>query len=137
MFSALKEVWRKAKTDAVREARVEAAAKEAAELLRSYERMDERRRYAMMRAFDIAKTHLEKAIGDPANWKPDDKVKAAATLMENARKGVEADPRNAMGIALLSLYYESQTFPGNQAELIVEDIEQWHRKAVTHIWKRD
>jgi hypothetical protein len=129
MFSALKRVWREAKTDVAREARAEATFKEASEVLRSYERMNEQRQHAMIQAFQIAKTHLEKAIGNPANWTPADKVKAAATLMENARKGVAADPRNAMGIALLSLFYEAQTLPGNQAELVVAAIERWYREA--------
>jgi hypothetical protein len=130
MFSAVKDVWRKAKTDAAREARAEAAAKEAAELLRSYGRMDEEKKRAMSRAFHIAKTHLETSIGDPATWKPDDKIKAAAVLMERARKGDDADPRSAMGIALLSLFYEAQTLPGKHAALVVTDIERWQREAV-------
>jgi transketolase len=133
MFSLLKGVWRKAKTDVALEARAEAVSKEVAELLRSYERMDDLKRHAMKRAFHVAKLHLEKAIGDPANWNAEDKVKAAATLMENARKGVDVDPRNSMGIALLSLFYEAQTLPGGQAELVMADIEKWYRKTATQI----
>jgi hypothetical protein len=133
MFSALKSVWQGAKADVAREARAEAASKEAAEVLRSYERMDEQKQLAMTRAFHIAKTHLEKTMGDSANWKPADKAKAAATLMENAQKGVEAEPRNAMGIALLSLFYEAQTLPGHHADLILVDIERWYREAAVHI----
>lgn len=126
MFSALKAVWHEAKADVALEARADDASREAGEVLRSYYRMDAQRQHRMTKAFHIAKAHLEKAIGSSSNWNAADKANAAKSLMENARKGVEADPRSAMGIALLSLFYEAQTLPGKQAAKLVADIERWY-----------
>ena len=44
--------------------------------------------------------------------------------MLNARKAVDAEPRGAMGIALLSLFFEVNTLTGKEAVKLSSDIER-------------
>jgi uncharacterized UPF0160 family protein len=130
VFAALKALWQEAKTDVAREARVEEALREAIELLQHHEHMEEKQRHKFARSFLSAKSHLENAMGDPATWTMADKAEAAEKLRENARNAVEVDPYCAMSIALLSLYYEAQTLPGERSKQLADSIDHWYIDAV-------
>ena len=77
--------------------------------------------------FEVNSVPLSDTIID---WKKDDQLKAEETLMLNARKAVDAEPRGAMGIALLSLFLEVNTLTGNEAVKLSSHIEQWYDGAV-------
>ena len=92
--------------------------------------MDPNQRRTFTRAYHLAKKHLEEIHGDNGAWKKDDQLKAAETLMLNARKAVDAEPCGAMGIALLSLFLEVNTLTGKEAVKLSSDIEHWYDRAV-------
>ena len=128
MFPTIKTLWRDA--EQMGEARLGEVIHDALSLLQAYDRMDTNHRHSFTRAYYLAKKHLEEALGDHGDWKKDDQLKAAETLMLNARKAVDAEPRGAMGIALLSLFLEVNTLTGKEAVKLSSDIEQWYNKAV-------
>jgi len=51
-------------------------------------------------------------------------------LVETAKQGWKEAPAGANGIALLGLYLEAQTLPGEKAARAVKSIAQWHVRAV-------
>jgi len=73
---------------------------------------------------------LEGTLGDFGDWKKDDQVEAAKALMDNARKAVDAEPRGAMGIALLGLFLEVNTLRGKEAVRLSAKIEEWYGRAL-------
>jgi hypothetical protein len=128
MFSGLNNRWR--------EARADIAEKEAADILSRYERLGGYERYALSSAFDYTKTDLEIEHGEFVSWRSEDKIATSKKLMQVARQAfrttVERDDVvvGASGLALLSLYLEAQTLPGEQAKRLVSSIANWHRQAV-------
>jgi hypothetical protein len=130
LFSTLKTAWQEAKTDVAREARVEEALKEAVEILRNHERMDAQQRHKFASTYQLAKSHLENAMGASTGWTIDNKIEAAEKLRQNAIKAVDVDPHCAMSIALLSLFYEAQTLPGERAREMAASIGHWYIDAV-------
>ena len=50
--------------------------------------------------------------------------------MNNARKAVDAEPRGAMGIALLGLFLEINTLRGKEAVQLSAQIDQWYGRAL-------
>jgi hypothetical protein len=109
---------------------LEEVAEQAIELMHRYAKMDREQRRSFTRAYHVAKKHLEQSLGHFDDWKKDDQLKAANTLMEKARKAIEAEPNAAMGIALLSLFFQINTKTGNTAVQLATDIEQWYRAAI-------
>jgi hypothetical protein len=108
----------------------EEVAEQVINLLRRYDKMDEARRQSFTRAYHIAKEHLERSLGQFDDWKKDDQLKAASSLMEKARNASEAEPNAAMGIALLSLFFQINTETGDKAVRLAMDIEKWYREAI-------
>ena len=128
VFATIKTLWRDAKQ--LGEARLGEVIHDALSLLQAYDRMNPNQRHTFTRAYYLAKIHLEEVHGDHRDWKKDDQLKAAETLMLNARKAVDAEPRGAMGIALLSLFLEVNTLTGKEAVKLSSDIEHWYDRAV-------
>jgi hypothetical protein len=139
VFSGLRNRWR--------EARADVAEKEAADILSRYERLGGYERYVLSSAFDYTKTDLEIEHGEFAGWRSEDKVATAKKLMESARRAFRAGQAfrtraflatvertdivtGASDLALLSLYLEAQTLPGEQAKRLVSSIADWHMRAV-------
>ena len=83
-------MWRDAKL--MGEARLGEVVHDALSLLQAYDRMDPNQRHTFTRAYHLAKKHLEEVHGDHGDWKKDDQLKAAQTLMLNACKAVDAEP---------------------------------------------
>jgi len=92
--------------------------------------MDGPQRHVFTRAYHLAKKHLEDTLGEYGDWKKDDQVHAAKALMNNARKAVDAEPRGAMGIALLGLFLEINTLRGKEAVQLSAQIDQWYGRAL-------
>ena len=115
----------------------EVVAEQAIDLLRRYDKMDEARRQSFTRAYHIAKEHLEKSLGQFDDWKKDEQLEAASSLMKKARNASEAEPDAAMGIALLSLFFQINTETGDKAVQLATDIEKWYRVAIERDLKDD
>lgn len=128
MFPTIKTMWQGAKH--MGETRLGEVINDALSLLQAYDRMDPKQRHTFTRAYHLANKHLEEVQGDHGDWKKDDQLKVATTLMLNARKAVDAEPRGAMGIALLSLFLEVNTLTGKEAVKLSSDIERWYTSAV-------
>ena len=128
MFPTIKTMWQGAKH--MDETRLGEVIHDALSLLQAHNRMDPKQRHTFTRAYHLAKKHLEEVHGNHGDWKKDDQLKAAETLMLNARKAVDAEPCGAMGIALLSLFLEVNTLTGNEAVKLSSHIEQWYDGAV-------
>ena len=122
MFSGIRNRWR--------EARADVAQKEAEEILIRYELLGGYERYELLSAFEYTKSDLESEHGEFATWNDKDKGVIAKQLLEGARQGFRMAPYGASGHALLSLYLEAQTLPGEQAQRLVASIEDWHKRAV-------
>ena len=121
-------MWQGAKQ--MDETRLGEVINDALSLLQAYDRMDPKQRHTFTRAYHLAKKHLEEVHGDHGDWNKADQLKAAETLMLNARKAVDAEPCGAMGIALLSLFLEVNTLTGKAAVKLSYDIEGWYDGAV-------
>src|SRR5215203_816726 len=134
MFSTIKTMLQNTNGDRTVEARLEKVGEEVLSLLQAYERMDGAQRHVFTRAYHLAKKHLEDTLGEYGDWKKDDQVEAAKVLMNNARKAVDAEPRGAMGIALLGLFLEINTLRGKEAVQLSAQIDQWYGRALKTIW---
>jgi hypothetical protein len=130
VFSSIRTLWQDAKADAADDARLEEIDKDALSLLHTYEKLDALQRPTFTRAYHLAKKHLEQILGDSTEWEKANQMEAAKTLMDNARKAVDAEPRGAMGIALLSLFLEVNTLRSKRAEELSAQIDQWYHRAV-------
>jgi hypothetical protein len=124
----IKMMWQEAKPKG--ETRLGEVIHDALSLLQAYDRMDPKQRPKFAQAYHLAKEHLEEIHGDHGDWNKDDQLKAAQTLMLNARKTVDAAPPGAMGIALLSLFLEVNTLTGKEAVKLSSDIERWYNAVV-------
>jgi hypothetical protein len=109
---------------------LDVAAEQAIDLMRRYGEMDREKQKSFARAYHVAKEHLEKTLGQFDDWKKDDQLEAASTLMNKARKATEAEPNAAMGIALLSLFFQINTETGTKAVQHAMDIEKWYQEAI-------
>ena len=128
MLPLINMMWQDAKPKG--ETRLGEVSHDALSLLQAYDRMDPKQRHTFTRAYHLAKKHLDEVHGDHGDWKKDDQLQAATTLMLNARKAVDAEPNGAMGIALLSLFLEVNTLTGKEAVKLSSDIERWYDAAV-------
>ena len=128
MFPLIKMMWHDAKPNG--KTRLGEVIHDALSLLQAYDRMYPNQRHTFTRAYHLAKKHLEDVHGDHGDWIKDDQLKAAQTLMLNARKAVDAEPHGAMGIALLSLFLEVNTLTGKEAVKLSSDIERWYAGAL-------
>ena len=128
MFSGIRNRWR--------EARADVAQKETADILNRYEHLGSYERYELTSAFDATKDSLESEHGNFVSWHNEDKAAIAKELLQTAKQAFRDFPNGANGAALLSLYLEAQTLPGEQAQGLVLSIEDWHRRAIENDLKR-
>jgi hypothetical protein len=122
MFSGLRNMWKEARADVVQ--------KHVADILARYERLGGYERYELTSAFDCVKGDLERENGAFTNWQDADKLAAAKQLLRGAQGAFYSSGHGASGAALLSLYLEAQTLPGDKAKRVIADVEEWHRRAV-------
>ena len=77
-----------------------------------------------------AKARVEIEYGEIDTWASEHKVKVAKAVLNAAKDGYANAPHSSCGIALMGLYLEAQTIPGDKADGLVHLIEEWHRRAV-------
>jgi hypothetical protein len=102
----------------------------AADILTRYDRIEADRRYVLLSAFDYTKDKLELESGDFTVWRDEEKNAVAQELMRAAEEFFFVDRDGACGAALLSLYLEAQTLPGEHAKRMISRIEDWYRRAI-------
>jgi hypothetical protein len=110
------------------------ARKEAEDILLRYNRMDSNSQHFVSSAFEMVLTDLEDQLGSASNWSDEHKKELAKQIMASSKEAfgtrgnnvtAEITRINAHGAALLSLYLELQTLPGNLAKAAVESIDRW------------
>ena len=129
MFQAIRDHWKQSRDDVLQ--------KEAADVLARYQRLDGQQRYELVSAFDYTKANTEIEHGPVTSWTPEFKLAVGNGFVEGARKSWRESPAGANGLALLGLYLEAQTLPGDKASRVVQEIGQWHRRAVAADIQRD
>jgi hypothetical protein len=107
-----------------------------ANILCRYERLGGSERHALLLAFDYTKDKLELENGAFTAWRDEDKAAVARQLMQTAEESFGSNPDEACGAGLLSLYLEAQTFPGEDAKMMVSSIEEWYRRAIEKEFNR-
>jgi hypothetical protein len=55
----------------------------------------------------------------------------AKAVLKAAKEGYAHAPHSSCGIALMGLYLEAQTIPGDKAGGLVHLIEEWHRRSIS------
>jgi hypothetical protein len=88
------------------------------------------------RAFDSVLSDLEDDLGDLPTWSTDKKRTIAKQILQVAQAGfnqrgsgvaAEMNRVSAHGGALLSLYLELQTLPGDKSRKAAALIDEWRR----------
>ncbi|WP_369725160.1 hypothetical protein AB8Z38_11590 [Bradyrhizobium sp. LLZ17] len=130
MFESIRRQWAVARADVL--------SKQVDDILQRYERMNSNDKYWVFSAFNSVLSELEDQLGSFAHWSNEQKKQLAKQIMLSAQKALTERGNNiaaettrisAHGGALLSLYLELQTLPGDQAASIVEAIENWRALA--------
>lgn len=110
---------------------VDLVANEAVDIIRRYQRFNDQQRQDMVSAFDYAKSWLEVKHGEIHTWSLEHKAAVVKLLSKAAKEGYAQVPHGSCGVALVGLYLEAQTLPGEKAKRLVHLIEEWRRRAVT------
>jgi hypothetical protein len=103
---------------------------EVVDIIRRYQQFTDEERNAVISAFGFAKARAEIEYGEIDTWKLEQKSRVAKAVLAAAKDGYVSVPHSSCGIALMGLYLEAQTIPGDKAEGLVHLIEEWHRRAV-------
>jgi hypothetical protein len=121
MFGRIKNQWKEARADVVR--------KSVEDILKRYNGYGWYERYELLSAFDYTKRDLEVEHGAISEWRQETQSALVKQLFGAAKKGFESAPYGASGMALLSMYIDSHTIPGENAARLRSEIEAWHRVA--------
>jgi len=98
-------------------------------IIRRYQQFNERN--AVISGFGFAKARVEIEYGEIDTWALEHKGTVAKAILKAARDVYSNVPHSAFGIALMGLYLEAQTIPGDKAARLVDLIEEWHRRAAS------
>ena len=121
MFSFINRlIWKKDPADA--------ACDEVVDIIRRYQRLSDDERDEVASAFEHTKSQLEIQHGETSAWGTQHKAAIAEQVLRVAKEGYEAEPVAAYGVALVGLWLEAQTLPGEKAERLVHLISEWHRR---------
>ena len=123
MFASLRRLLR-------RDDPADTVSDEVVDIIRRYQQFNEEERKAVISAFGFAKARVEIEYGEIDTWAFDHKGKVAKAVLKTAKDGYANVPHSSFGIALMGLYLEAQTIPGDKAERLVHLIEEWHRRAI-------
>jgi hypothetical protein len=131
MFEGIRRLWA--------EARANAVAKQVDNILQRYQRMNHTDRYWVFLGFNAVSSEVENQLGSIVQWSNEQKKQVAKQIMLSSQKAFTARGNNnidaettqlgAHGAALLSLYLELQTLPGDQAANVAAAIENWRASA--------
>jgi hypothetical protein len=80
--------------------------------------------------FRYAKAGLEAKHGELQTWALKHKAAIAQEILKTAKEGYPHAPYGSCGVALVGLYLEAQTLPGDKATRLVYLIEEWQRRAI-------
>jgi hypothetical protein len=126
LFENIKQLWSESRGDVAR--------KEVEDILLRYKRMDPNSQYFVSGAFTHTLEELEDELGALSDWDTARK-KAVSEEMKTAARSAfntpgtsiraETGRLGAHGGALLALYIELQTLPGDQAKAALEAICRW------------
>jgi hypothetical protein len=125
MFSLLKKLFRKKHP-------ADLVTHEAIDIMRRYQRFDDQGRHELISAFEYAKAGLETKHGEIHTWDMKHKAEVAQEVLKTAEEGYPHAPSSSCGVALVALYLEAQTLPGDNAKRLVYLIDEWHRRATGH-----
>ena len=104
---------------------------EVVDIIKRYQRFNEQEREAVISAFGFSKKRLEIEYGEIHTWELEHKGIVTKTVLKTAKDGYAQSPCSSCGIALMGLYLEAQTIPGDKAERLVYLINEWHRRAIS------
>jgi hypothetical protein len=131
MFERIRGLWA--------EARANAVAKQVGNILQRYQRMNDTDRYWVFLGFNAVSSEVENQLGSIVQWSNEQKKQVAKQIMLSSHTAFSARRNNninaettqlgAHGAALLSLYLELQTLPGDQAANVAAAIENWRASA--------
>jgi hypothetical protein len=121
MFGRIKTQWKEARADVVR--------KSVDDILKRYNEYGWYERYELLSAFDYTKSDLEIEHGAISEWPQEKQSAFVKQLFGIAKKGFATAPYGASGMALLSMYIDLHTIPGENAARLKREIEAWHRVA--------
>jgi hypothetical protein len=123
MFSFLKGmIWKDQRADLV--------TKEALDVLQRYQRFGGTEKHEVTSAFEYTKSQLEIRHGEIETWPKKHKAAVAELILKIAREAYGEAPYGSCGTALLGLYLEAQTLPGDKAKRLVYLINEWHRRVL-------
>ena len=123
MFDRLQKLFRK-------EHPADLVTSEAIDVIWRYQRFNEQERQELISPFGFAKARLELKHGEIHTWSLKEKVAVAQELLKTAKQGYAYAPYGSCGVALVGLYLEAQTLPGDKAKRLVHLIDEWHRRAI-------
>jgi hypothetical protein len=118
MFKGINNRWNEARTGLVR--------RSVDNILERYSGYGWSERYELLSAFDHTKNDLEGDNGAIAEW-PRISQDAMVKLL---KQGAKSAPHDASGMYLLSLYIDLHTIPGEAANRLKSEIEEWHQVAI-------
>ena len=124
MFAPLKRLFK-------REGPADTVSDEVLDIIRRYQRLNKEERNAVISGFGFAKARVEIEYGEIHTWALEQRGTVARAVLKAAKEGYAHAPSSSCGIALLGLYLEAQTIPGDKADRLVHLIEEWHRRAVS------
>jgi hypothetical protein len=131
MFDGIKKHWAKARADVLSD--------QVTDILLRYQRMHSNDRHWVTSAFKAVLSELEDQFGPMESWADEQKKQIAKQVMESSQQAfatrgdnifAETGRLGSYGGALLSLYLELQTLPGNQAAKNLGMIENWRSDLV-------
>ena len=103
---------------------------EVVDIIRRYQQFNEEERNAVISGFGFAKARVEIEYGEIHTWASEHKGTVAKAVLKTAKDSYANVPHSSCGIALMALYLEAQTIPGDKAERLIHLIEEWHRRAI-------
>ena len=139
MFEGIRKLWAEARADVVSrqaEARADVISKQVDDILQRYQRMNPNDRYWVFSIFNSVLSEVQDQLGSVAQWSTEQKKQIAKRIMLSSQKAFTTRDDNmaadttqlsAYGGALLSLYLELLTLPGDQAARVSEAIENWRQ----------
>lgn len=121
MFGGIRNRWKEARADVVRSS--------VADILERYKKYGSYERYELLSAFNYTKSDLEIEHGAISKCSQETQSSFTKQLMATAKLGFETAPYGASGVALLSMYIDTHTIPGENAAQLRSKIEAWHQAA--------
>ncbi|MEA2864107.1 MAG: hypothetical protein QOC84_2063 [Bradyrhizobium sp.] len=134
MFEGIKKRWA--------EARADVASKEVEDILQRFSKMNVLDRQLIVSAFSTMLFELQDQFGTAISITAKEKEHLAKGIKGAAQKAYVTPGDNlfahtsrvsAYGGALLALYLELQTFPGDQAVRVTASIEDWFKRAESQL----